>query len=377
MAIRVGEMILGRKVRGVLGGLRGTTSRPAVKFERRGQLNRGVKAAGTAAAGMAGWTAYSYAKMNKPVPSEDEARAYARSLLDRVGLGELYESWSEERLDLGDRTLALYHFKAEPGDPVMVFVPGTSVYVLLYTEYMYKLSKQGFNVVGFDPRGHGLSSGKRGVYTLGMLVNDAMAVIDHAIAVYGDRVAISGSSQGGMVSFYCAAAEPRLKAAVCHNIIAPDEPDNERMTRWPGMFRPLMPFLAQLRPFMASPAGKLMTPVSLYLDLKAETSRLIPDVGQFLKEDPLVASAVSLSALHSLASTPLARRVEEIETPVMVIHAGKDNIFPEDYVRRVYGRLNCEKEFVYLPDAPHLVMTDYVDELIPPISSWLKRIMRS
>ncbi|MDD3718144.1 MAG: alpha/beta fold hydrolase [Actinomycetota bacterium] len=328
-----------------------------------------------AATGMGVWLAYSYAKTNKTVPASEEAEAYARSLLERVGLGELYGSWSESEMELTDRTLALYHFKGGPGDPVMVFVPGTSVYALLYTEYMYKLSKQGFNVVGFDPRGHGGSSGKRGVYTLGELVEDAMAVIDYAIATYGGRVAVSGSSQGGMVAFYCAAAEPRLKAAVCHNVIAPDEPDNERMTRWPLLFRPMMPFLAQLRPVMASPLGSLMTPVSLYLDLKAETSRLIPDVGRFLKEDPLAVNAVSISALHSLASTPLARRVEEIETPVMVIHAGRDNIFPEDYVRRVYDRLTCEKEFLYLPDAPHLVITDYVDDIIPPVSSWLKRVM--
>ncbi len=329
-----------------------------------------------AAAGMAGWVAYSYAKIHKPVPDEEGARAYARDLLQRVGLGHLYGTWEEEWLDLGDRRLALYHFKSRPGDPALVFVPGTSVYALLYIEFMHKMCAQGFNVVGFDPRGHGMSSGGRGVYTLGQLVEDALAVIDHAIAAYGERVAVSGSSQGGMVAFYCAAAEPRLKAAVCHNVIAPDEPDNERMTRWPALFRPLMPFLPALRPLMASPVGKLMVPVALYLDLKAEPSRIIPDVVEFLRQDPLAVNAVSLSALHSLASTPLARRVEEIRTPVMVVHAGQDNIFPEDYVRRVFDRLTCEKEFLYLPDRPHLVMTDYVDEVVPPIASWLKKVMQ-
>ncbi len=332
-------------------------------------------AAAAAVATLAGWIAYSHTKMNKAIPSEEEAKAYAKSLLARIGLEELYESWSEEELDLGDRKLALYHFKSDPGDPVMVFVPGTGVYALLYTEYMFKLSKQGFNVVGFDPRGHGMSTGRRGLYTLGQLVEDARAVIDHAVETYGDKVAISGSSQGGMIAFYCAAAEPRLKAAVCHNIIAPDEPGNERMTRWPGMFRPLMPFLSLLQPVVESPLGRLMTPVYLYLDLKAETSRLIPDIVRFLKEDPLVVSAVSLSALHSLASTPLAVKVEEIKTPVMVIHAGRDNIFPEDYVRRVYARLTCEKEFLYMADAPHLVMTDFVDDLIPPVAAWLKKMV--
>jgi pimeloyl-ACP methyl ester carboxylesterase len=61
----------------------------------------------------------------------------------------------------------------------------------------------------------------------------------------------------------------------------------------------------------------------------------------------------------------------------MVIHGGRDNIFPEDYVRRVYDHLGCEKEFHYLPHVPHLVMIDYVDEIVPPIADWLKRILGS
>jgi pimeloyl-ACP methyl ester carboxylesterase len=328
---------------------------------------------------MAGWAAYSYKMMNKPVPSDEEARAYARSLLARVGMEELYDTWRDEKLQVGDRELRLYHFESKPGDPTVVFVPGTSVYALLYIEYMYKLSQQGFNVVGLDPRGHGLSSGKRGVYTLGELVEDTMAAIDHAIAVYGDRVAVCGSSQGGMTAFYCAAAEPRLKAAVCHNVIAPDEPDNERMTRWPRFYGVLLqmskfPFMQSL---LGTPLGQLMTPVFAYLDLNAEPCRTFPDLRGFLKEDPLVVNAVSLSALASLGATPLAVKVEEIKTPVMVIHSGQDNIFPEDYVRRVYGRLNCEKEFLYLEDKPHLLMIDYVDEITPPIAEWLKKVMHN
>ena len=238
-----------------------------------------------AAAGMLGWAAYSYRLMNKPIPPDEEIEAYAKSLMERVGLGDLYGTWKEEVLQVDGRELHLYHFAADPSDPVMVFVPGTSVYALLYVEFMYKLSREGFNVIGFDPRGHGKSSGKRGSYTLDELVEDTRAVIDHALSVYGDKVAVSGSSQGGMVAFYCAAAEPRLKAAVCHNVIAPDEPDNERMTRWPALYRPAVPLLPMLQPLMRSHIGDLRTPVWAYLDLKAETSRLFPDVTTFLKTE--------------------------------------------------------------------------------------------
>jgi alpha-beta hydrolase superfamily lysophospholipase len=331
-------------------------------------------AAGASAAEMLGWLGYSYLMWNKPVPTEEEIEAYAQRLMAMVNMPELYGTWTEEVLPVKEGHLQLYHFKADPQDPVMVFVPGTSVYALIYTEFMHKLSLQGFNVVGFDPRGHGKSSGKRGVYTLGTLIEDALAVVDHAADMYNDKVAVSGSSQGGMVAFYCA-TDARVKAAVCHNVLAPDEPDNERITRWPWMWGPFMPFLPLFKPLMDSPFGTLMIPIFMYLDMKAETSRLIPDVYQFMKEDPAILSSVCFRALYSLTTTPLGKKVEEIDTPVMVIHAGRDNIFPEDYIRRVYDRLTCEKEFVYLPEAEHLVLIDYVEELVPQVSAWAKKIL--
>ena len=334
------------------------------------------KAAVAAASGMLGWAGYSYYEMNRPVPPIDEINAYGRSLMARFGQEELWDTWTDEVLHLDGRDLHLYHFASRPEDPVMVFIPGTSVYALLYLEFMSKLCGQGFNVVGFDPKGHGRSSGKRGSYTLASQVEDAREVIGHAIETYNDKVAVSGSSQGGMVAFYAAAADPRLKAAVCHNVIANDEPDNERITRWPGLFRPVMPLLPYLVPLTETPLGELRTPIQAYLNLAAEESRFIPDLAAFFREDPLVVKAISLRALASLSTTPMARKVEEIETPVMVIHAGHDNIFPENYVRHVYDRLTCEKEFLYLPDAYHLVMTDFVDEIIPTVSAWLKKTMK-
>jgi len=322
---------------------------------------------------MTAWIAYSYRMMNKPILTGEEKEAHARSLLTKMGIPELMNKWREEVLPLGGRELHLYHFESKPGDPVVVHAPGTGAFALLYTKYMHELSRRGFNVVGYDPRGHGASSGKRGVYTLGELVDDALAVIDHAVAIYGDRVAVSGDSQGGMTAFYCAAAESRLKAAVCHSLIAPDEPDNTRLTRWPRYYRMLAATRPLTQPLLNTPIGQLMQPVSAYLDLKAEESDTFPDLYEYFKEDPVQLNAVSFAAISSLDTTPMARKVEEIEIPVMVVHGAKDIIFPEDYVRRVYGRLNCEKEFLYLPQAAHGVMLDNVDEIVPPITAWLNK----
>ncbi len=334
-----------------------------------------AKAAAGGLLGAGAYAAYSWKAMNKPLPTRPELDAYLAWLTGVVEMPEIRTSYREEVLQAHGNRLRLYHFESQPGDPAVVFIPGTSVYALLYGEFMLKLSRAGFNVIGFDPRGHGMSEGYRGVYTLGELVDDARAVISHVAGTYGENIALAGSSQGGMAAFYAAAAEPLLKAAICHNVIAPDEPDNYRMTRWPEIYKVALALAPLTRAVPQPLLAHMMTPVSLYLELGAEQCRFFPDVARFLKEDPLAVNHVSLAALISLATTPLARPVEEIETPIMVIHAARDNIFPEDYVRRVFDRLTCPKEWLYMPDAPHLVMTDYVDDILPPIVDWLKQML--
>lgn len=117
-------------------------------------------------------------------------------------------------------------------------------------------------------------------------------------------------------------------------------------------------------------------PVSSFLDLKAEETGFGPTAHDFLKSDPLEVMSVNLSALASLSSTPLPRRVGEISVPIMAIHAENDNIFPLDYVKGIFDRLACEKEFMLLEGVPHLVMTNNADEIVPGVSEWLNRFLR-
>ncbi len=53
-----------------------------------------------AAAGVTAAIAYSYKMMNMPVPSQEEAKAYSESLLARMGIPELVDTWSEEELEV-------------------------------------------------------------------------------------------------------------------------------------------------------------------------------------------------------------------------------------------------------------------------------------
>jgi len=76
-------------------------------------------------------------------------------------------------------------------------MPGTSAYALIYGEFLKALADRGYNVVGFDPRGHGRSGGERGSYTIPELVSDMKAAVEYAQKRFGDPIVVAGSSQGG------------------------------------------------------------------------------------------------------------------------------------------------------------------------------------
>jgi len=323
-----------------------------------------------AAAGAAGYKGYLDYYRPGPLPPASEIDGYLDTLFERMGLPGLRDEIEEDSVECGGEKLHLDIFSTDASKRAIVFVPGTSLYALAYAEYMHKMRLLGFNVVGFDPRGHGRSGGRRGSYTLDTLVEDAAAAVGYAMDRFGDGVAISGSSQGGIVAFYEAAADERLAAAVCHNIGVMDDAAVYSISRWPqvsriaGRFMPLAGLIPELR-----------LPVSVYLDLTAEPTRFGMNALEFVREDPLVVLAVALKALVSLTSTPPPRPVEEITVPVMVLQAELDAMFTEAYTRSVYDRLTCDKEFLVVGGASHLILTNDVDAVAPEVAAFLNEHM--
>lgn len=324
---------------------------------------------GTAAAGFAcAVAARKYVEYYRPgpLPSGRRLDVYFDGLFERLGLPGLRQHVEEDWTRSGGERLHLDVFRADDGKKAIVFVPGTSVYSLFYAEFMHKMRLLGFNVVGFDPRGHGRSSGRRGSYTMATLLEDAAAVVGYTMERFGDGVAISGSSQGGIVAFYAAASDDRLKAAVCHNVAELGRPEALAITRWPALSK-----LAAKRMQLAGFAPELRLPISIYLDLTAEPTRFGKNALEFCKKDPLVVLAIALKALASLSSTPPPRPVEEISIPVMVLQGELDAMFSESYTRSIYDRLTCEKEMLTVDGATHLVLTNNVDAVAGKVAAFL------
>ncbi|MCS6818947.1 MAG: alpha/beta fold hydrolase [Chitinophagales bacterium] len=264
--------------------------------------------------------------------------------------------------------LDIYEYAKEA--PTVVFMPGTSLYALCYAEFMWKLGESGFNVIGFDPRGHGRSEGQRGDYTVEELMRDAESVITWAIQRYNDNVSFMGSSQGGIIAFYMAAKDERLKGVTCQNFADLTDPDTVKLTKYPALFS----FLKSVITKAGEIAPNIQIPVNRYIDLEKIPVRYFGNAKNFIETDPITLKSISLRALRSLATTPLPKRIEDITVPVMVFQGDADSIFPVSYTRKIFERINSKKKISIFPGMTHALMHENVDEILPEIVSWLREI---
>ncbi len=318
----------------------------------------------------AGWYALSHSITNKQLPNEQSVTNFHEKL-SKILDSEINITVVEDKyIQANNINIHMDILSYGMGSPSIVFIPGTSIYAQVYADFLFSAYKSGFNVIGFDPRGHGRSSGLRGDYTINEIVDDTLAVVDYAEKRFGGKIAVIGSSQGGIAAFYAAARDDSIAAAVCHNIAVLNGKDNLILSQFS-----LPEFLTPIVYTGMSLYKNFAIPISLYLDLTKENFKNGNTAANYINTDPLCVTWITLRSMRSLLKTDLAKPVEEIKVPIMLIHSGKDNIFPQKYVENIFNRLNSEKEYLLLKNANHLVMTNNVNEIEPAISSWLKKTM--
>ena len=103
----------------------------------------------------------------------------------------------------------------------IVFSPGHRRHARFYLPLLGRLCDEGFNVVGIDRPGHGLSEGRRGDCTIDEILDVVEDSVRYARERFGGPVALLGSSLGGIISWYALTREPDVEAVVCHNIAHP------------------------------------------------------------------------------------------------------------------------------------------------------------
>ncbi len=317
------------------------------------------------------WYGWSRWYQSHPRPDECALRTFQAANLRSLGIDvDVERRVVQDYVESAGRCIHVDVLVGEAPAPTIVFIPGTAAYARLYIEFLAALNDRGFNVVGMDPRGHGRSSFPRGHFTLDEIVADALAVARYARDRFGGRVGIAGSSQGGIAAFYIAARGEVVSSALCHNLADLNGKDNIVLSK----FRPPAWSIPLLMPLFVL-YSRFSFPLSVYLDFKSQLLKNGEDAATFLRADPLATVWYTLRVLVSLYRTSLARRVEEIETPVMVLHSSLDAVFPQSYVEGIYNRLTCEKELVVIPDLPHLILINHVPLVVGPVADWFHRTL--
>lgn len=114
--------------------------------------------------------------------------------------------------------------------------------------------------------------------------------------------------------------------------------------------------------------------MTAYLDLKKEPVRNMGNAKQILYSEPLLVPFVRLKTMASLGTTPLPCPVEAIQTPVMILQAGNDTIFPLEYIESIYQRLACPKRLEIYEGLARYMIVDDVQRFIGDCSQWLEDI---
>jgi hypothetical protein len=105
------------------------------------------------------WYAGSRIYQNRKLPDDKTLREYQDDIMKRWKMNVDRSKLEETYIDANGYKLHLIIGSAGKHAPTLVFIPGTTAYAKVYYQFLYDMYRRGFNVIGFDPRGHGKSSG--------------------------------------------------------------------------------------------------------------------------------------------------------------------------------------------------------------------------
>lgn len=251
--------------------------------------------------------------------------------------------------------------------PTLIFNPGLGAFARVYAFALGAVAAEGFNVISFDRKGHGLSDGARGVCTFPESMEINSLVVDYAIRRFGDRIGVFGSSYGGIYTLSALTHDPRIRSGLCHNVAVPDLYYDPRWQPYLGLAKQL----ARLCPWLKMDLRWFVP------NLKETGLFPIMDVLYRMGLRRMLFFRFSLGVHFSFFGTYQPRvPYEKLTTPVMILVGSHDPLLPVDYHRKVLEHIGSpRKELKVLDGAAHFLFHDNIPETVPIVVDWFHRTL--
>lgn len=231
-----------------------------------------------------------------------------------------------------------------------------------------RLAEDGLNVLALDWPGHGRSGGRRGHLTYRSAMDAAATAVDEAIDLWGERVALFGTALGGVLAFYAALEDRRVRGVACHNVL---DLRDVRPALQRARQRALLPLAGRLRTLLSAeqqqrvpiPAAAVVAPGDLAAD---------PALVRALRRHPQAVWRYDLAGLGSILLAPDDKPdIAAQRTPTFVAVGSSDRVLPETTARQFTSRLSCEHQLWVLPAAGHQLFLEHPDALLPAVARFV------
>jgi alpha-beta hydrolase superfamily lysophospholipase len=275
----------------------------------------------------------------------------------------------------GRKHLTIYPAASPKTSPSVLFIPGMRGHAGTYStlvpggNFLAALAAAGLNAVSVDLPGHGRSEGPRGLFTYHSIIETLRAAAHYAVERFGTPVGVTGSSMGGILTLYAALEIPEIQAAAPMNVLDLRNIDPALHLIRHRIIVPPTRLAARMR------LGPLLTwapvPVSAFLSTKEVWND--KHFAQDWLNDMYGTHAYRVSAWISLFMDPSDKpALQDLKTPTRIIVGERDKVLPVGMTQAIYDRLTCEKDLQIVPDATHMLPTEYLAQTVPLVADWLK-----
>jgi len=262
-------------------------------------------------------------------------------------------------VDLGPLPLHCEIYPSEPHHPVVLFIPGIGTYSEIYTEFLYRFSQFGYNIVSLDLRGHGYSGGPRGDYSVEEVIKDLGLVVDYCQQQFSGPLVMFGCSIGARLGLAFAEADSRVDALICHTLFLNERPPDfwhQIGWNWLSLNALWMP--------------QLKTDFRQFVDINALLEH--NPMGQYVNEDSMLVWEYPLRTLNSAYSHPSRILQRSLSIPALILVGENDDVLRPDYLRGLADASAQPFTLVEIPNAGHMLPFDQIAETLNETHNWLK-----